>query len=163
VGSSAPYIFKTCHLHLRGELVAGDASGEFAIAGEFFEVAFVETLQEVGGRFVATGGDAVRSCEEANGVFGIEGGALISGRKEGGAPIVARGLGIAAWIGNGDVGRQIFVFSAERVVHPGTGGGKAFQGLAGGHEGLARAVRVRLRRHAVEEKEIVRAPTELRQ
>lgn len=151
------------HLHLRGELIAGDARGEFTVAGEFLEMTLVESLQEVCGGAVGAGGDAIGSCEEADGILGIESGALIRGGQEGGAPVVARGLRIAARIWNGNVGRQIFVFGAERVVHPSTGGWKTFERLSGGHEGLAGAVRVRLRRHAVEEKEVVRALTELRQ
>ncbi len=151
------------HLHLRGEFVAGDASNEFAIAGEFFEMTLVESLQEIRGGFVGARGDAIGPREEADGVFRVEGGALIRGGEEGGAPVVARSLRIATRIGNGDVGRQVFVFGAKRVVHPGARGRKALQRLAGGHEGLAGAMRVRLRRHAVAEKEVVHAATELRQ
>lgn len=151
------------HLHLRGEFVAGDARGEFAVAGEFFHVAFVEPLQEVRRGFVGARGDAIGARKEANRVLRIESGALIRSGKKGGAPVVARGLRIAAWIGNGDVGRQVFVLSAERVVHPRARRRKALQRLPRGHEGLAGAVCVRLRRHAVEEKEIVRACAELRQ
>ena len=124
-------------------------------------MAFVEALQEVCRSAVGAVGDTVGSSEEADGVFGIESGSLIRRGQKRGAPVVARSLRIAARIRNGDVGRQVFVFGAERVVHPGSGGGKTFERLPSGHEGLAGAVRVCLRRHAVEEKEVVRALAEL--
>ena len=123
----------------------------------------IESLKEVCGGAIGARRDAIGSSDESDGVFGIESGPLIRRGQKRGAPVVARSLRIAARIRNGDVGRQVFVFGAERVVHPGSGRGKTFERLPSGHEGLAGAVRVCLRRHAVEEKEVVRALAELGQ
>ncbi len=142
-------------LHLAGEFVAGDAGGEVGVAGVFFEVASVESFQDLGGETVVGCGVSLRPIEVGRGIFGIEVGALKGGREEAVAEVVFPGTRHAAGVVDGDEGGEIFVIGAEGVGGPGTEGREALHGEAGVHEVFALGVGGGHGVEGVEEAEVV--------
>ena len=79
---------------------------------------------------------------------------MLSGQKTV-APIRLAVGRLAAKIGNRDIGRQIFVGAAQGIAEPRAGRWKTFRDVAGVHEDTAGAVGVGLRRHRMDEGDVV--------
>ena len=97
-----------------------------------------------------------------HGVFAAHRGALESGGEKAGAPVVGSILRHAAWIGNGDVGRQILVLATERIRRPGTKTREAIEHGASGEEVLRRAMRVGFAGKRMHEGDVIRQFREVR-
>ena len=98
--------FGDAELHSGRQFVAGYAGGEFAVAGEAFEVVLIQALEEITGAPITLWRDASRPIEIPDGGCGIEICALKGGREKSGPPAVDAGLGGAAGIGDGHVGGE---------------------------------------------------------
>jgi hypothetical protein len=148
-------------LHPRGELVAGNARGEFAVAGIPFEMARIHPLQQRSRGGVLSSGNTWRT-EVPHRILGAHRRALKRRRQKTGPPVVGPVLRHATRIRNRDVRGQVLVLAPKRVRHPRAEARKTIEHEAGGEEILRRAVRVRLAGERVNEREVVRELGEMR-
>ena len=143
-------------LHPGGQLVGGDPRRELGVAGVAPQVVVV---QQRGGSRGPRGRRARRQAggavEVGDRAVGVERGPLADGRQEPARPVRRPLLRAAARVGDRDERGQVLVRRPERVRRPGAEAGEALGGEPRAHEHLARPVRVRLRRHRVDEAHLV--------
>ena len=126
-------------------------------------VPFIEQLQEVARRLLLVGRDAGGHRDVAHWLLRRHHHGLILSRQKAVAPIRFSVGRLAANVGNRDVGGQVVVFAAQRVANPCAGRRKALEDRAGIHKHAARAVRVGLRLHRMNERDVIDVPRKMRQ
>ena len=123
-------------LHAGGQFVAGNAGGEIGVAGKGrLRLGFSAQSRPRGGVL----------CGAILGSFQNLIPVLLKvpwRREEAAGPVIRAALRHASRILNGYEGRQVLVFTAERVIDPGAHARKPIEHVAGVHEIFRRPMRV---------------------
>ncbi len=149
-------------LHLRGEFVAGDARGEFAVAGETLKMMAVQRANEIARGGVGHRRQCGWTREIPQRFRRVEVRALKRRWEKTGAPEISRRLRSTTRVRNGDIRGERVVFAAEPVGGPCAHAGEAIEREARAHEVFAGAVRVRFAGERMDEAHLVGQRTELR-
>ena len=152
------------HLHLVGQLVAGDAGRQRGVVRAFAEVLSVVLVQLVDDHplLFAAHVAGVLQIEDWR-PAGVHDHALIGRRHVAAGPVLGTADRAAGAVQHHDVAGEALVHRAEAVVDPRAHRGPAAQDAAGVHHEHRRAVNRRVGGHRVEERNLVHVPGDVRE
>src|SRR5437762_3320689 len=126
------------------------------------EMFVVQEFKEIATRRFTVHGNLLWRGEVRDRLVCVEGGALVNRGQKSAVPVVRTDLRDAARIRDSDERGQIAALAHERLTDPRTHARETIEGEAGGHLVFGGTVRVRLRRHRVDEANVVGRSGEVR-